>query len=64
VVIVGASPTRRSPEMLRPKIDAHRQRSGGYANPVLLAVGGIGVLVLVLVIALAARGNGTTIIKE
>ncbi len=48
-----------------PKIDVNiRDGQTWYANPVLLAVGGIGFLVLVLVIALAARGNGTTVIKE
>ena len=48
-----------------PKIDVHIGNGPvWYANPVLLAVGGIGFLVLVLVIALAARGGGTTIIKE
>jgi hypothetical protein len=49
-----------------PKIDV--TVNGGhevwYTNPFLLTVGAIGVLVLLLVVALAARGNGTTIIKE
>ena len=48
-----------------PKIDVNiRGGETWYANPVILAVAGIGFLVLVLVVALAARGGGTTIVKE
>ena len=38
--------------------------SAWWTNPVWIAIGIIGVLVLVLIIVMAARGGGTTIVKE
>jgi len=51
-----------------PAIDVHINEGGKhvvwYADPMVLAVGGIGLLLLIVVIALAAGGNRTTIIKD
>jgi hypothetical protein len=35
-----------------------------WTNPIWIAIGIIGLLVLVLIIVMAARGGGTTIVKE
>jgi hypothetical protein len=35
-----------------------------YTNPLWLAIGGLGLLVLILIVVFAARGSGTTVIKE
>ena len=51
-----------------PAVDVHingGDRVVWYTNPMLLAVGGIGLLLLIVIVAMAARGNGgTTIIRE
>jgi hypothetical protein len=51
-----------------PAIDVHINEGDKhvvwYADPMILAVGGIGLLLLIVVIALAAGGNRTTIIRE
>ncbi len=35
-----------------------------FANPMILAAAGVGLIVVIAIIALASRGNGTTIIRE
>jgi len=35
-----------------------------YANPVYIGLGALALIVLVLLIVMAARGGGTTVIKE
>jgi len=46
-------------------IDVDRGGGGAWwTNPVWIAIGVIGALVLVLIIVMAARGGGTTIVKE
>ena len=47
-------------------VDINVNKGGGgkwYANPLWVAVGGLGLLVLVLLIVMAARGGGTTVVK-
>jgi hypothetical protein len=48
------------------EIDIDTNEGGGawWANPVWIAIGVIALLVLVLIIVMAARGGGTTIVKE
>jgi hypothetical protein len=51
----------------QPTIDVDIVEGGGgvwWTSPVWIAIGIIGLIVLVLIIALAARGGGTTVIKE
>ena len=36
----------------------------GWSNPLWLGIGGVAFLLLVVIVALAARGRGTTVIKE
>jgi hypothetical protein len=48
-------------------VDIDVNEGGGgawWTNPVWIAIGIIGALVLVLIIVMAARGGGTTIVKE
>jgi hypothetical protein len=45
-------------------IDVDEGGSAWWTNPVWIAIGIIGALVLVLIIVMAARGGGTTIVKE
>ena len=51
------------------KIDVYiNTHSGGggawWASPIWLAIGAIALLLLILIIVMAARGSGTTVIKE
>ena len=49
-------------------VDINVNKGGGgggkwYANPLWIAIGGLGLLVVVLLIVMAARGGGTTVVK-
>jgi hypothetical protein len=49
-------------------VDISVNKGGGggarwYANPVWIAIGGLGLIVLVLLIVMAVRGGGTTVVK-
>jgi hypothetical protein len=51
------------------KVDVNiNTHSGGggawWANPIWIAIGVIALVLLVVIIAMAARGSGTTVIKE
>jgi hypothetical protein len=49
------------------KIDITVGTSGGghwYANPIWIAIGAIAAVLVVLLMVLAARGSGTTIVKD
>ncbi|HSL20212.1 MAG TPA: hypothetical protein VK886_01660 [Vicinamibacterales bacterium] len=51
----------------RAQVDINVNRGGGgawWASPVWIAIGIIGLVLLIVVIAMAARGGGTTVIKE
>ena len=51
----------------QPTIDVDIVEGGGgawWTNPVWIAIGIIGLVLLVVIVALAARGGGTTVIKE
>jgi hypothetical protein len=49
-------------------IDINVNRNGGgsrwYANPMWIAIGALAVIVLIVLIVMAARGGGTTIVRE
>lgn len=48
-------------------VDIDVNRGGGgvwYANPVWIGIGIVALILVVAIIAMAARGGGTTIIKE
>ena len=48
-------------------VDVNVGHSGGGAwwnNPIWIAIGVIALVLLIVVIAMAARGSGTTVIKE
>jgi hypothetical protein len=49
-----------------PQIDVQitEQRGAWYASPVWIAIGVIGLVVLVLLIVMAARGGGTTVVRD
>lgn len=57
-----------NPAPAAPKIDVHidsgDRRVVWYATPTFLAVAGVGVLLFIVLIAMAARGGGTTIVRE
>jgi hypothetical protein len=65
--VAMAEPAPAGDAPAAPNVDVHingGDRVVWYTNPMLLAVGGIGLLLLIVVVAMAARGNGTTIIRE
>ena len=48
-------------------VNINTHSSGGAAwwtNPVWIAIGAIALVLLIVIIAMAARGTGTTVIKE
>jgi hypothetical protein len=47
-------------------VDINTHSSGGawWTNPIWIAIGVIALVLLVVIIAMAARGSGTTVIKE
>jgi hypothetical protein len=45
-------------------IDVNEGGGAWWTSPVWIAIGAIGLLVLILIIVMAARGGGTTIVKE
>ena len=47
-------------------IDINTHSGGGawWANPIWIAIGAIALVLLILIIVMAARGSGTTVIKE
>ena len=48
-------------------VDINTHSGGGgawWASPVWLAIGAIALVLLILIIVMAARGSGTTVIKE
>ena len=47
-------------------VDINTHSSGGawWANPIWIAIGVIALVLLIVIIAMAARGSGTTVIKE
>jgi hypothetical protein len=63
--VVAAQQQPSAPPKVDVDIDVNR--GGGaawWANPVWIAIGVIGVVLLVVIVAMAARGGGTTVIKE
>lgn len=48
-------------------VDINTHSGGGgawWASPVWIAIGAIALVVLILIVVMAARGSGTTVIKE
>ena len=47
-------------------VDINTHSSGGawWTNPIWIAIGVIALVLLIVIIAMAARGSGTTVIKE
>ena len=48
-------------------VDINTHSGGGgawWASPIWLAIGAIALVLLILIIVMAARGSGTTVIKE
>jgi hypothetical protein len=45
-------------------VDIDTDDGAWWANPVWIAIGVVALIVLMLIVAMAARGGGTTIIKE
>jgi len=47
-------------------VDINTHSGGGawWASPVWMAIGGIALVLLIVLIVMAARGSGTTVIKE
>ena len=45
-------------------INTHSSGAAWWTNPVWIAIGVIALVLLVVIIAMAARGSGTTVIKE
>ena len=47
-------------------IDINTHSGGGawWASPIWIAIGAIALVLLILIIVMAARGSGTTVIKE
>ena len=49
-------------------VDINLNKGGGgggrwYANPVWIAIGGLGLLFVLVLVVMAARGGGTTVVK-
>ena len=47
-------------------VDINTHTGGGawWTNPIWIAIGVIALVLLIVIIAMAARGSGTTVIKE
>jgi len=47
-------------------VDINTHSGGGawWANPIWIAIGVIALVLLIVIVAMAARGGGTTVIKE
>jgi hypothetical protein len=45
-------------------VDVNRGGGGWWASPVWIAIGVVAVLLVIAIIAMAARGGGTTVIKD
>jgi multisubunit Na+/H+ antiporter MnhB subunit len=45
-------------------INTHSGGGAWWANPIWIAIGVIALVLLVVIVAMAARGSGTTVIKE
>jgi hypothetical protein len=47
-------------------IDINTNSGGGawWTSPIWIAIGAIALVVLILIVVMAARGSGTTVIKE
>jgi uncharacterized membrane protein len=55
------------PAQGRLDVNINTHSSGGgawWANPIWIAIGVIALVLLIVIIAMAARGSGTTVIKE
>lgn len=48
------------------EVDINTHSGGGawWTNPIWIAIGVIALVLLIVIIAMAARGSGTTVIKE
>ena len=46
------------------EVDIVEGSQAWWTNPMWIAIGIVGLVMLVLIVALAARGGGTTVIKE
>ena len=67
VAVAADSGYAQQPPTGQLDVDIDVNDGGGgawWTNPVWIAIGIIGALVLVLIIVMAARGGGTTIVKE
>ena len=56
----GGAPTGQ----LDVNVDVNEGGGAWWANPVWIAVGVIALVLLIVIIAMAARGGGTTVIKD
>jgi hypothetical protein len=63
---VAAAPGGTAPPtgQLDVNIDVNEGGGAWWANPVWIAIGGIALVLLIVIIAMAARGGGTTVIKD
>ena len=59
----GAPAPKAEPDVVV-KLDGGEKRTVFFANPIVLAAGVIAGIVVIAFIAMAARGGGTTIIRE
>ena len=50
------------------KVDVDIKTNGGggawWTNPIWIAIGVVALVLLIVIVAMAARGSGTTVIKE
>jgi hypothetical protein len=45
-------------------INTHSGGAAWWTNPIWIAIGVIALVLLIVIVAMAARGSGTTVIKE
>jgi len=60
----GAAPAQPGGKL---DVDINVNHHGGgrwYANPVWIAIGALALIVLIVLIVMAARGGGTTVIRD
>jgi hypothetical protein len=62
----GAAPATQPGGKLDVDINVNHGGSGArwYANPVWIAIGALALIVLIVLIVMAARGGGTTVIRD
>ena len=63
--VVAAAPQAAPAQAPQVDVDINRDSGGAwYTSPTWIAIGAIALVLLIVIVAMAARGSGTTIVRE